>query len=110
MTDELRRQLVGIYGPRLHGGYLFSSYARDDQDDESDLDILIVPNTIPAYGAETDRTSTLIARLSLEYGVSISRVFMSQEDWQHGASAFLHNVRRDAIHMLSQPIAVLAES
>lgn len=97
MTDALRRGLARLYGARLHGVYLFGSYARGDQDDESDLDILIVLDTIPVYGAEIERTGALISRLSLEYGVSISRVFMSREDWRHGTSTFLRNIRQDAV-------------
>ncbi len=94
---RLRAGLYEIYETRLHGVFLFGSYARNDFDPESDFDVLIVLDQVDDYGAEIERTSRLIAGLSLEYGVSISRVFLSRESWTRGQSAFIQNVREEAI-------------
>jgi predicted nucleotidyltransferase len=82
---------------RLRGVYLYGSYARGEQDDESDLDALIVLDRMDRYGAEIDRTGQLISSLSLRHGTSISRVFVSEEDWMCLDTAFLSNVRAEAI-------------
>jgi len=97
LGNQLRRALEHAYGARLRGIYLFGSYARGEADDESDLDGLIVLDRIDNYAAEVDRTSEVIGELSLRYGVSISRVFVSEEEWLHGDSVFLQNVREEAI-------------
>ncbi len=94
---ELKQGLERIYGGRLRGVYLYGSYAREEQDDESDLDALIVLDCIDRYGAEIDRTGKLVSNLSLRHGTSISRVFVSEEDWLHLNTAFLSNVRDEAI-------------
>jgi predicted nucleotidyltransferase len=94
---RLRERLEGAYGPRLCSLYLYGSFAREEQDEESDVDIIIVLDRIDAYGAEVTRTSTLISELSLESGLSISRVFVSQQDWAARESPFLANVRAEAI-------------
>ena len=94
---ELRKGLERIYGIRLRGVYLYGSYARGEQDDESDLDALIVLDRMDRYGAEIDRTGQLISSLSLRHGTSISRVFVSEEDWVRLDTAFLSNVRAEAI-------------
>ena len=94
---ELKQGLERLYGARLQGVYLYGSYAREEQDDESDLDALIILDRIGRYGAEIDRTSELVSDLSLRYGTSISRVFVSEEDWLHLNTAFLSNVRAEAI-------------
>ena len=39
---RLRERLQEIYGTRLRGLYLYGSFARGEQDDESDVDIVIV--------------------------------------------------------------------
>lgn len=93
---ELRGGLDAIYHERLRGLYLFGSSARGEADDESDLDLLVVLDRIDHYGLEIDRTSHLIAELSLTHGVSISRVFASEPDWLGLDTLFLRNVRREA--------------
>ncbi|MGH8588593.1 MAG: nucleotidyltransferase domain-containing protein [Gammaproteobacteria bacterium] len=97
LMSEIRTGLKNLYGPRLNGVYLYGSYARGDEDEESDLDVLVILEDFESYGAEVDRTSPLAASISLEYGVSISSVFLRERDWLRGESPFLDNVRREAI-------------
>ncbi len=93
---DLRTGLSEIYGPRLKGLFLFGSYARGQAQPESDLDLLMVLDRIDRYGAEIDRTGHLASRLSLEYGTTISRVFVSALDWQERTTPFLVNARAEA--------------
>jgi predicted nucleotidyltransferase len=97
LRAELRRGMEDIYRVRLKGVYLYGSCARAEQESESDVDVLVVLDEINSYGREIDCTSELVAALSLRYQVSVSRVFATQEDWSSARSAFLSNVRRDAI-------------
>ena len=94
---EVKDGLAAIYSQRLKAVYLYGSYARGEEDDESDLDILVVLNTVERYGAEIDQTGELISMLSLKHGVSISRVFVTQRDWLEGEAPFLWNARAEAI-------------
>lgn len=97
LLSEIRAGMEKIYGTRLKGVYLFGSYARRQQDSESDLDVLVVLDEFDRYGAEVDRTSDLGAMLSLSYGVSISQVFVRERDWLSVDTPFLVNVREEAI-------------
>ena len=80
LLNELKTGLEGLYGERLQGIYLYGSYARDEQDSESDIDVLVILDHYDHYKAEIERTSHLVAELSLKYGSSISRIFVSQQD------------------------------
>ena len=94
---ELKEGLQVIYGGQLTGVYLFGSYARGEADEESDFDVLIVLKDFKSYGQEVDRTAELAADLSLKHGVTISLVFLREGEWLRGESAFLSNVRDEAL-------------
>ncbi len=97
LLSELKDGLSLLYGSRLRGVYLFGSRARGEADSESDVDVLIVLNRVGHYAAEIDRTSRLTSELSLNYGVSLSRVLVSESDWLNRQTAFLRNVRAEAV-------------
>ncbi len=94
---RLRLGLRRIYGDRLKGVYIFGSQARGEATPDSDLDVLIVLDPLDDYDAEIARTSHLISSLSLDCGTSLSRVFVSQAQWAEGQTAFLQNVREEAV-------------
>ncbi|OGF25354.1 MAG: hypothetical protein A2V63_11100 [Candidatus Eisenbacteria bacterium RBG_19FT_COMBO_70_11] len=97
LLARLRGRLEDTYGARLRGLYLYGSFARGNEDAESDVDVIIVLDRIDAYGVEVARTSAIVSTLSLESGLSLSRVFVSQQDWADRDSPFLANVREEAI-------------
>lgn len=97
LLTELRTGLAALYGARLRGVYLYGSYARDEADRESDVDVLVVLDHVTHYAAEVECTGPLVSTLSLQYGVSISRVFVSEQDWAGHKTPFLANVRDEAV-------------
>jgi predicted nucleotidyltransferase len=97
LLKELKQELTQIYANRLQGIYLFGSYARQQQGPESDLDVLIVLRDMDSYSTEIRSTGELISRLSLKYGITISRTFIREIDWKTGDTPLLHNIRQEAI-------------
>lgn len=96
LLTKLRRGLEHLYGERLEAIYLFGSHARDEATPGSDVDILVILDEVADYGQEIERTGYLVSELSLEYEVSISRVFISLLEWRHRDSPFLCNLREHA--------------
>ena len=97
LLAELKSRLMILYGARLKGLGLYGSYARGEQQSESDVDVLIIVDRVDRYGLEIERTSELISELSLKYHRSISRLFVTEDDWKHRDTPFLANAREEAI-------------
>ena len=88
LLAELKAGLKGIYGSRLKGIYLYGSYARGKQQKDSDVDVLVVLDQIEHYAGEVDRSGQLVSDLSLKYGVSISKVLVTEGDWRQKQDSF----------------------
>jgi predicted nucleotidyltransferase len=97
LLARLRAELEQVYAVRLRGVYLYGSHARGEADVESDVDVIIVLDRVDGYLSEVHRTSVLISALSLESGLSISRVLIPERDWIERDSPFLANARMEAI-------------
>ena len=64
---------------------------------ESDVDVLIIVDRVDRYSLEIERTSELISELSLKYHRSISRLFVTEDDWKNRDTPFPANAREEAI-------------
>ncbi|HXD10363.1 MAG TPA: nucleotidyltransferase domain-containing protein [Anaerolineales bacterium] len=93
LLAELKNELIRIYGEQLKGVYLYGSYARDENQAGSDVDVMIVLASYQRYGDEIKRTSELNAKLSLDYNLSVSRLLMTEDRWKNDNSPLLRNVR-----------------
>ena len=65
LLSELRVELDSLYGDRFKGVYLYGSYARNEEDAESDVDILIVLDRVDSYSEEITQSSTGLNNLSI---------------------------------------------
>ena len=97
ILKELRSRFEALYGPRLVRMVLYGSQARGDAESGSDIDVLVVLKGPVSPGEEIARTSDIIASLSLQYNVVLSRAFVSVERFEREQSPLLMNVRREGI-------------
>ena len=74
LLQELKVSLQRVYKENLQGLYLYGSYTRQEEDPESDVDVIIVLKDFADYWEEVKRTGSIIAGLFLKYGLSISPV------------------------------------
>ena len=97
VLSRLREQLAALYGTRLCRLVLFGSRARGDNEADSDIDVLVVLKGTVVPAEEIARTGGVVAALSLEHGVVISCVFVSESSFDHDDTPLLLNVRREGV-------------
>jgi uncharacterized protein len=97
LLAELKQGLTKLYGDRLKAVVLFGSYARGDFQEGSDLDVMIVLETYQSYWDELVRSAELASDLSLKYDVTVSRMIMTEEEWEKGDLPVLRNVRAEGV-------------
>ncbi len=97
VLKRLRTGISEILGERLDRIYLYGSHARGEARSDSDIDVIIILRGDFDYGEMLDKTIDLVADLSLEFDVVISRAFVSKDRYQHEMTPFYMNVRREAV-------------
>lgn len=95
ILQELRQSLEALYGDRLKGLYLFGSYARDDAEPGSDIDVAVVLEGEVEPFHEIDVTIDLVSALSLANDTVVSLVFVGQSDYAQRWTPLLANLRRE---------------
>jgi uncharacterized protein len=93
----LHRELQRMLGAQLHLVMLYGSRARGDAGPYSDIDVRVVVRDDFDYTDLMRRTSEMVANLSLQHDVVISRAFVTRERYEHENSPFLLNVRREGV-------------
>jgi predicted nucleotidyltransferase len=97
VISTLRERLLGINADRLAYLIFYGSYARDEADENSDIDLLVVLHGPVSPYAEIFRTEGAVASVSLEHDVVIMCVFCSKEDYDGGESPLLRSVRKEGV-------------
>ena len=70
---------------------------REDAQDFSDIDLLVILKSDINPYHEIDQTSQIISEICLNHDVVISRHFISSEKFQTGSTPFLDNVKKEGI-------------
>jgi predicted nucleotidyltransferase len=98
IIKEFKSKIENNYKNRLLSVVLFGSQAREDAQEGSDIDIMIVLKDEEVNSSkELKETIDIIADLSLEFDEVISCVFVSEKRYKNEKSPLLLNVRREGI-------------
>ena len=97
LVREFREKLTGIYGERLKGVCLYGSYARDEANQDSDIDVAIVlEGPVNAY-EESGRTSDVVGDLCLRENCLLVPFFLTAEEHRMAPYAVHQSIVREGV-------------
>lgn len=97
VLGTLRQGLDRALGHQLAQVVLYGSQARGEARPDSDVDVLVVVKGNVDYPELMACTSEIVASVSLQYDVVVSRAFASQTQYEDAQNPFFVNVRREGI-------------
>jgi predicted nucleotidyltransferase len=98
VLGELKERLSAAYGERLHAVVLFGSEARGDARPDSDIDVLVVLETLTGdYGEELERGLAAVYLVALRLGRRVSVKPLARDEYERGDSPLLREVRRSGV-------------
>ncbi len=100
VLSDTHKRLCDIFGKNLQNVYLYGSYARGEQTEESDIDVIAIVDLTKEQLAEHRRTvSDFSSELDLQYGVLLSVKLQDMETFTayRNTLPFFKNVIKEGI-------------
>lgn len=95
--EEYKNRLEQTLGDRLAQVFLYGSRSRRTHQPSSDIDVLCVLRGSFDYGRMIEETSEITSEISLIHDVVLSRMFVSEQDFQNRNVPFMMNARKEGI-------------
>ena len=97
IAGRLAESIREMYGDSLRGFYLYGARASGPAPAEADVETIVVLEKVDHYGAELERTSHACAALSHEMNLVVSRIFVSEADWNGRPDGVTPAIRAEAV-------------
>jgi predicted nucleotidyltransferase len=97
VIQECKKALSKTYGKRLKGVILYGSIARDQAEETSDIDLLVLLAPPFDYFSELRQIVDILYPIQLESERLISAKPASVSDFQAGSLSLYRNAARDGI-------------
>jgi predicted nucleotidyltransferase len=96
---ETKSQLKEIYAQRLKEIILFGSYARGDYVAGSDVDLLVLLETVNDPEAERELYLPVVCDVSLKYDTVVSVISMDYETYRSKKTPLILNAQREGVRI-----------
>lgn len=94
---DLQTELQKIYCGAAPAILVYGSYARDEENVDSDIDILLLYRKKIQPGKEIQRISAVLSDLNIRYQVLISILPGTETDYKNANGALWQNLRRESV-------------
>ena len=107
VIEDFRAGLREAFASEFSGMVLYGSYARGEETEGSDVDVIVLFKHADAVAASKTKVGELAYSILVESDALVSPMPMSELKYRMGRSPFLINVKREGIFILSEEAAEL---
>ena len=97
ILQQIKQRLAEVHGNRLKGVILYGSFARGDENEDSDIDVLVLLEGPVNYGEDLHKNIHALYNLSLELDHPISPKPVDEKQFQEYWCPLFENVKREGI-------------
>jgi len=97
IVREFHGRLQAVYGDRLKGVFLFGSYARDEANEDSDIDVAVVLAGPVKRRDERKRVIELVSDFCLRENCLLLPFFLSEDDLRQQPYAIHRSIAREGV-------------
>lgn len=97
IIERCKEALKKYYGPRFHGLILYGSFVRNQADELSDIDLLVLLNAPFDYFSELRQIIDVLYPVQLDSERLISAKPVYLEEFEHGSIQLYRNVKREGM-------------
>ena len=97
ILEEVKENLKEFYGDKLKGIILYGSYARGEETEDSDIDLIILLERVPDTCEEVLRISRELGDLELTYDTLISIIPFEEYEFKSRYLPVILNAKREGI-------------
>ena len=106
VLKELTEQIYNLLGDKLDKVVLYGSYARGDNTEESDVDVLVLTNMAPEENRKILWTlNKIFSRVGLEHDILLSMFLLDKKAFhaRKPILPFYQNIEKDGIVVYAVP-------
>ena len=96
-----KKKLKEVYGENLVDIILYGSYARGEQEEGSDIDLLVLLKEINDFWKEVHKIADIAFEISetFDYEIFISAIPETTEEFQNKVTPLFLNIKREGIRV-----------
>jgi predicted nucleotidyltransferase len=99
ILGDFKAELKNLYGNKLKDIILYGSYARGEENEDSDIDLaIILKGNIKSF-EEIDRMTEIACNIDLKYNVLLSIHPVSEDDYNSRMTPLLINIREEGVRV-----------
>ena len=97
LLEEIKNCLDMVYGKRLKGVILYGSFARNEESEDSDIDVLVLLDKMESLSIESRKSIKALYQLTLKYEHPVQPKIVCEETYNQSIFPLYRVIHQEGI-------------